>query len=147
MVRGAIAVTVAIVVWGNHALAADDLGPLYRPADGWVGEAIIRDVTRPATPACSDDSNLDTLQQAIDVGDVTRAQSMSDVCVMIPNESYGEIIGATASGDYLRLRMIYVHGFRDLDGIEVFIPVTTLRNLSRPDEGMRAVYDGILGRS
>lgn len=140
------AVFTLAVAAGAPSLAGEDFGQFYRPAEGWVGEAVIRDIRRSTTPACVTEDDLNALEYALDDGDQARAQSMADVCVMLANESYGEIIGATIGGDYLHLRMIYVNHVRELDGLEVFVPVMSLRDIGDPHQGLRDTYNKLVGR-
>lgn len=142
----AAALTLGLVAAANAE--GQGLGHLYRPADGWAGEAIVRDIRTGSAPACALEDDLDAFSFAVGDRDEARILRMAEQgkCALLPNESYGEILGATPSGGgYLRLRMIYVHHFRELDGIEVFVPVTSLRDMSSQGVQPWEQYHRVLG--
>ena len=147
MIRLLLALAAAVFALAPARAQDDSFSHLYRPADGWAGDAIVHDIRRPATPACLMEDDLDELQYALDDGDALRAQSMADVCVMLPNASWGTILGATPSGGgYFRMHMTYVHKFPGLAGIEVFVPVASLRDIGEPKEALWDQYHKILGQ-
>lgn len=148
--RGIAALAVAILAAAAPAGAEEEkpaFSQFYRAAEGWVGTALVRDSKYTAVPGCLSEDDLDALQYALDDGDEARVQSFADRCVMLRNESWGDILGATPSGGgYLRLRMDYVRDLRELDGIEVFVRVLDLRDMNEQGVQPWDQYHAILGR-
>jgi len=136
----------AIAIGISPAIAQDNLW--YVPANGYVGEALVR--WHPVVAACTDAEDVEPLNSAMRAGDqiMTKQLMLMNDCVPLMQGSHGEIIGAEKGPMLLHIRMNYMPGYDDAtpeSGPELFVRVNDVTSLADQNDHLVSTWQTMVG--
>ena len=129
--------------------AEPDLDPAnYQAADDWIGEVVVYATRTGSAPICSSVADLQKMEWAVNEDDKAAAADLlaSGSCHALPDESHGVIMGASREAPMFRIKVSFDNGSECCTGLEAFIRLEDVVNISDRSDTMLATYDKMVGR-
>ena len=135
-----------IALASTQSIAQDNFW--YVPADGYVGDAIVR--WSPVASACPNADDVEPLHTAMHNGDQFRINQLilSKGCIPLMQGSHGEIIGAEKGPMLLHIRINYMPGYEDETpevGPELFVRVNDVTSISDQYDHLVETWQTMVG--